>query len=1199
MRFLSKPVVSFESENESGSRCPQRRPGWSSSRVEIAAWRAAPTFKIFVRPGVAAGCLGGFLALLLSWIIVFGGRTATAPKTSALPADSRLRLRHSTLPLTFEANEGQAEARVRFLSRGRGYALLLTDTEAFLKLSTAAEPRMQRAGRPSTAQSSGDSRGAASTVRLKLHGANPHPQVRGTDPMPAKSHYFLGRDPQKWKTGVSHYSKVHYQGVYPGIDLVYYGNQGQLEYDYLVAAGANPDSITFQFQGIEDLAIDAKGDLVIASEAGQLRLNRPRSYQVVNGAPRAVASSYRMKGERQVGFELAAFDPELPLVIDPVLSYSTYLGGNEDDSGLGLAADTDGNAYVTGVTQSATFPGTSPGQGSGSGGDVFVTKLNASGNALIYSVYLGGSGAEIGHDLAIDATGNVYVSGGTRSSNFPITPGAFQTTLRGASDAFVVKLNPAGSQLLYSSYLGGTRDEGWEGGGIAVDAAGQVYVTGTTDSLDFPTSRFTFQRSYGGGSSDAFITKFNASGSSLIYSTYLGGFDLDQGQGIAVDSGGRASVTGRTRSPNFVLHNAFQPFRRSSLDDAFVTRLNLGGDLVTYSTFVGGSGNDAGYAIAVDGSGNAYVAGETDSSDFSTTSNALMQTHGGGLDGFVLKVRTTAFRADSLVYATYLGGSGNDVIRGIATGSPETIYVTGTTDSTDFPSLNPAQTAFGGGASDAFAAKLDSPGTSLIYATYLGGDGFDSGEAVARGPQGSVFVAGVTESTNFPTVAAFQFQPAGKRDLFVSRIPAGDGSPAALVVTAGITLDPSASPHQVAQKLTAQFTLTNRGGSSAVLKELTLVESDPANEVPDFLPLRNVVIEPGDSLRFARPLTLTQTGTFHFQVAYQTPDGVWHDASAEEGSSSQLDITVENSSSTAAPVNSISASANPCEIPFGKNTCTIDLTWNTVNVEAAQVWVEDIGIGTPPAPFAAGLSETVAIGWIQGAPHKYKFTLYDVSLASPRELYNLEVTGQEGNPPLSRGTLQISDNPCLIPAGGTTCTTTITWTTAADAVNAILYVQDVAAGHSPSAVEQGGSGSVEVNWIQGPPHRYVFTLFEITATGQTPIAAVEVTGKEETKPSNRSGSISASANPCLIPAGGTTCSTVINWSTTADVSDARVTVTDVGASGSPRFFAKGKSGSVTIDTIEASPHRYVFTLYQVISNRFVELASVEVTGTSQ
>lgn len=1140
--------------------------------------------------------LGLFLGIAVLTLLFARGRETNLskfrerpyPEAASLSATaselgSRQAGRHTpsfaALPVSFEANQGQVDSQVKFLSRGKGYSLLLTHEGAFLQVGNA---RIRR---------------EPVQIGMKLAGANPMPEIQAEDPLPGKSHYFGGSDPKGWRTDVPHYAKVHYKEVYPGVDLVYYGHQGRIEYDCIVAAGVDPTIIRFEFQGAEDLVVDEQGDLLLSSGPGQIRLHKPYAYQRKNGATTTVAASFSTRGHR-VGFDLGDFDPALPLVIDPVLSYSTYLGGSEDDQGRSIAVDASGNMYVAGITYSANFPGTGSLQPSGlGGGDVFVTKLDPSGRQLIYSAFLGGSGVDAGMDLALDSSGSIYVSGGTRSINFPVTDGAFQTTLRGAGDAFVLKLNPAGNQLAYSTYLGGSGEDGWEGGGIAVDGSGNAFVTGTTESRDFPIAGSIFQRSFGGGRSDAFVTKVRADGG-LAYSTYLGGFDLDQGRDIALDSVGSCYVTGKTLSANFPVHNAYQSVTRGVLDDAFLTKFNITGGLILYSTLLGGSGNDVGNAVVVDSSGTTYIAGETDSFDFPVTSDVLKKEHpGSDTDGFVARLRTTSSRTASLLYSTYLGGSGQDSPRGLAVGSAGSAYVTGATDSVDFPLQSAFQSTLAGGASDAFVAKLDSLARGLIYSTYLGGDGKDSGEAVALGPSSNAFVAGATESGNFPSVGALQSGRGGGIDSFVARIPPGDGSPAAPVVSSGIVLTPEASTLAVAENLTAKFTLTNRGGSFLNLPALTLLEGDPDNGVPNFPSLRNLTIEPGDSLTYERILTLTHTGVFTFRVGYQTQDGVWHtDVPVEEGARNEVTITVENPSNTPTPTDAISVSANPCQISFGASTCTTTVSWNAVNIEgSAQVTVQDVGIGTAPAVFGAGVSGTLDAPWISGPPHKYKFILYDVSFEAPRELASVEVTGQESDP-LFRGTLQVSNNPCLIAPGGSTCTTSISWNTIAEVPDAILYVQDVGAGDPASAVEVGKSASIEVSWIQGPPHRYVFTLFEVVSPNQTPIAAIEVTGKAENQPGNISGSISASPNPCVIAGDVTTCSTTISWTTAAHVGDARIVVTDVGSSGTPKLFAGGKSGSATFSTVEGSPHRYRFTLYQVTSSRVIELASTEVTG---
>src|SRR5207247_1970406 len=386
-------------------------------------------------------------------------------------------------------------------------------------------------------------------LRMTFIGANPEPSVVGAEELPGKANYFIGSDPVKWRTDVPTYAKVRYKNVYPGIDLIYYGNQRQLEYDFVVSPGADPRRIRLGFHGADKLEVDAQGDLVLHTATGVIRQRKPVIYQEVEGLRRECRGGYGLEGARRVGFRVTAYDAHRPLVIDPALFYSTYLGGSDSDEGFAIAVDTAGTAYVTGRTFSIDFPTT---QGAfqttlvGFHGVVFVTKLNPTGSGLVYSTYLGGAIADRAQAIAVDIAGNAYVTGLTFSKDFPTTPGAFQSTpipLAG-NNAFVTKLNPTGSALVYSTYLGGNNDD--QGLGIAVDAAGNAYVAGQTRSSTFPTTPGAFQRFEGGGlyEPDAFVTKLNPLGSALVYSTYLGGISSDQATGIALDAAGNAYVTG-------------------------------------------------------------------------------------------------------------------------------------------------------------------------------------------------------------------------------------------------------------------------------------------------------------------------------------------------------------------------------------------------------------------------------------------------------------------------------------------------------------------------------------------------------------------------------------------------------------------------------------------------------------------------------
>ncbi|HXM94206.1 MAG TPA: SBBP repeat-containing protein [Candidatus Dormibacteraeota bacterium] len=621
---------------------------------------------------------------------------------------------YGKLPLSFEANVGQTSSQVKFLSRGQGYTLFLTPSgEAVLALRKSVpkrDPLKPTALVSMPAPPIPDATGPLAIVRMKLVGANAKPRVEALDELPGKANYLIGNDPKKWRTNVPLYAKVRYREVYPGVDLVYYGNQRQLEHDFIVAPGADPRSITLNLAGAEKLSLDPQGALVLAVKDGELRMDKPRIYQEVDGARREISGGYVLKSAYQVGFQIAAYDATRLLIIDPTLFYSTYLGGNSTDVGQGIAVDAAGNAYVTGYTTSINFPTTVGTFQTANGGsyDAFVTKLNPTGTApLVYSTYLGGSNFDLGYGIAVDNLGNAYVTGYTCSSNFPTTPLAFQTALQSFCDAFVTKLNPAGSAPLYSTYLGGNSAD--FGQGIAVDSTGSAYVTGYTYSSNFPTTPGAFQTTFAGGY-HAFVTKLNPTGTApLVYSTYLGGNSTDVGQGIAVDAAGNAYVTGVTCSTNFpTTPGAFQTANASGgCTDAFVTKLNpVGSAPLVYSTYLGGFSADYGQGIVVDSTGSAYVTGYTNSSNFPTTLGAFQAANQGGFDAFVTALNPLG--TAPLVYSTYLGGSNLDYGQGIAVDSTGSAYVTGYTDSSNFPTTPGAfQTAnASGGCCDAFVAKI-------------------------------------------------------------------------------------------------------------------------------------------------------------------------------------------------------------------------------------------------------------------------------------------------------------------------------------------------------------------------------------------------------------------------------------------------------------------------------------------------------------
>ena len=596
-------------------------------------------------------------------------------------------------------------------------------------------------------------------IKADFVGSNPTPRVVGEGLLEYKCNYFLGNDPTKWRTDVPNYLAVVYEDIYPGIDLKYYGNGKQMEYDFIVSPGADPSQIQVRYERAKSLSIDAAGRLVVETGWGEVVEQRPIVYQMSGSDRVSLAGEYVLKGDKAFGFELPdGYDADLPLVIDPTLVYSTYLGGSNTDYGYGIAVDASGAAYVTGGTYSTDFPTENPYQTDHVMlQDVFVTKLSSAGNNLVYSTYLGGDYSDYGYGIAVDASGAAYVTGRTYSTHFPTTPDAYDTRPNGNYDVFVTKLSSLGSSLVYSTYLGGNEnDVGW---GIAVDASGAAYVTGETYSTDFPTET-PFQTDQGGW--DVFVTKLNSSGSSLIYSTYLGGNSADYGNGIAVDASGAAYVTGSTHSSNFPTGNPYQTHQGGR--DVFVTKLSSSGSSLVYSTYLGGNDSDFGWRIAVDESGAAYVTGYTLSSNFPTVNP--YQTDQGGIDVFVTKLSSSG---SSLIYSTYLGGDYEDWGLGITVDASRAAYVTGYTESTDFPTENPYQTDQGD--NDVFVTKLSSSGNSLVYSTYLGGSDTDRGWGIAVDASGAAYVTGWTASTDFPTTPdAYDTSYNGYGDAFVTKL---------------------------------------------------------------------------------------------------------------------------------------------------------------------------------------------------------------------------------------------------------------------------------------------------------------------------------------------------------------------------------------------------------------------------------------------
>ncbi|MGO9084684.1 MAG: SBBP repeat-containing protein [Candidatus Sulfotelmatobacter sp.] len=818
------------------------------------------------------------------------GQASPSQKTS--PAQkSQIVENFGRLPLSFEANHGQADKSVKFLSRGRGYELYLTGDKAVLTLRSpapgAVRVGLQRKRRPLAKSVEF----APDVVRMRLAGATGKAEPTGEEPLPGTANYFIGNDPARWHTSVPTYAKVRYTGVYPGIDLVYYGNQRQLEYDFVVAPGAEPKSVRLQFSGAKELHLAANGDVVVTTANGALTLRKPLVYQIVDGNRRSIAGDFVL-AKHTVGFRLGSYNHAKVLVIDPVLAYSTYLGGSGADAGNAIAVDSAGNVYVAGWTTSANFPVT-PGafqttnHATANGLNAFVTKLNLNGTALLYSTYLGGSGSGNGGDqasaLAVDNSGNAYITGSSYSADFPVTPGVFQATnhaaANGLNNVFVAKLNPTGTALVYSSFLGGSggvnlsgSPAGDQGSGLALDNSGNAYVTGEAVSTDFPVTPGAFLTTSPGQS--AFVTKLNPTGTALVYSTYLGMIGDKYGSGsttvLAVNASDNAYITGATSSTDFpVTPGVFQTTNKAaanSFNNVFVTELNSTGSGLVYSTYLGGSGTgaccagDKASAVAVDGSGNVYVAGTTQSTDFPVTPGAFQTTNHGTAskydvpNAFVTKLNPTG---TALVYSTYLGGSGGivnasptlgfaggDQASGLAIDGSGNAYVTGSTASTDFPvtqgayqtTNNDQPGCVGGciGGYNAFITELNSAGSALVDSTYLGGNGinpydtvglveFGSGDqsnALALDGSGNIYVTGSASSSDFPvTAGVFQTTIRSPQNAFVAKLNMGGTS---TTTTPTVTVTPALTSITSGQVLPVTISVSGASGSPTPTGTVTL-----------------------------------------------------------------------------------------------------------------------------------------------------------------------------------------------------------------------------------------------------------------------------------------------------------------------------------------------------------------------------------------
>jgi Beta-propeller repeat/Abnormal spindle-like microcephaly-assoc'd, ASPM-SPD-2-Hydin len=882
----------------------------------------------------------------------FSGAQKTGP-TPAPAASLPPSAVYAKLPLTFEANRGQAAPQVNFVSRGKGYTAVLTAGGLILSLRSNSA-----AGEPSALQSDSNA-----TLQFNLVGASKNPMAVGEDHQPGIVNYFVGNNPRNWRTKIQTYARVRYKNVYPGIDLIYYGNHQQLEYDFSVAPGADPTQIQFQIQGADDLQLDSEGNLNLTIGTRNVNFRSPVIYQESNGNRVPVDGGYFLKDSTHLGFQLRHYDASKPVVIDPVLVYSTYLGGSGADQATGIAVDGSGNVYVTGYTDSTDFPLTTIGTPAANTDHIFVAKLDATGANLLYADYIGGNGDDYGMALVLDGSNNVYVTGMTESSNFPVV-NPFQGQQPGPYSGFLTKVSADGSSLVYSTYLGGSTYD--EPTGLAIDGLGQAHVAGYTMSQNFPVANAyqstasPNQAGYYG--SYGFVTKFSADGSALVYSTFFGGNSnvaLNCGypcypspynsiSGIAVDNSDSAYVTGSTNTYNFpTTSGAYLASDTLQQDEnaAFVSKFGSSGSL-SYSTYFYAQSTSpvTPNAIAVDGSGSAYITGVALSDGtFPITSTSICDPSSSGYAcGFAFVTKFDAAGA-TLMYSTFLGPNNSATPFSIALDANDDAFVVSSTNSDTYTTTNAIE-GYAGGA-DVLLVEIDPLATTQLMSTYLGGSGDEQPAGIAVDAQGNVYVTGSTTSSDFPTTpGAFQTIPGGNTDAFIAKIGAAS---APAVSTTPSSLQFAAL--QVGTTSQAQSVLVRNMGNAPLT--ITSISSNG-----DFAQTNNC----GNSISAAGSCTLSMTFT---PTAAGTRSGsvVIQDDAA--GSPHQINLTGVGSGPgiSFSPASLSFASA---AVGTSSGSQTVTLTNNgtvTLQISNIQISGDYSETNTCPSSLAAGANCTINV----------------------------------------------------------------------------------------------------------------------------------------------------------------------------------------------------------------------------------------------
>ena len=1103
---------------------------------------------------------------------------------------------YGQLPLAFEANKGQTDPRVKFVSSGTGYSVFLTSGGMVLSLrpQESVFPVVLNGAskaQPTSNKVAGNT--PDTTMIFTLVGAASNPKAVGEEPLPTKVNYFIGRDPKTWQTNVQTYAKVRYQNVYPGIDLLYYGNNRQVEYDFVVAPGSDPNKIQFSVTGADSLNVDVAGNLVLTKGTNQLHFQTPAIYQVVNGARRKVPGNYSLKDSTHVGFTVAQHDNSKTLVIDPVLVYSTFLGGRSYDNGNAITVDTIGNAYVTGTTTSPDFPLATLGTLNPTQQRMFVVKLDVSGSTLLYADYFGGtSGNDSPSSIAVDSSGSAYVAGRTSSSDFSIF-NAYQSTLAGYQNAFLTKFSADGSSLVYSTYLGGSNGDSAQA--IAVDSAGEATIAGSTTSQNFPLAS-PYQSSISPDQNNrwgqySFFSRFSADGSSLIYSSYLAGNLLSLNNcnfcgpysvinGLALDNSGNLYVVGDTDTTNFpTTPGAFLQTYPGTYETEvpFISKFDTSGAIV-YSSYFGGTNYSYARAVAVDAGGSAYVTGYDGGGDnFPITATTICDPNTQTCNGtFVTKFDTTGA---NLVYSTYLGPNNNIEGLAIQVDAAGDAYVVGNAYSSQFTTVNPIEGYTGG--QDLLIVEIDPTASTQLFATFVGEDQDESVGGMALDSNGALYVTGSTSSTYFPvTQSAFQSSWGGQNDAFILKIGPATASAVAIgpsllqfsTLNVGVASPPRSTilrnmgtaPLNIATKiLTGDFAETDDCGISVAAGSfctftVTFTPTAPGS--------RFGTIVLGDDAA-GSPHVINLVGDGSSPIVTLSPQTLTFSSLPVGQTSAVQIITLSNTGNATLNIGSILASGNfaatsncVSALAFG-SSCQIQVTV-TPTVGGAITGILTLTDDAPDSPQTIALSGSGYVTNGTFIPSIITFANTAVGATSspqPVTVMNTGTVAMTVSAVTVTGGFAQTNTCSSIPASGT-CTISITFApTTSGAQTGTLTINDNAQGN-PHAVSLSGTGLAGTAQLSASS--LTFTALTVGTTGSVQTITVTNSGNGALTVSGiqATGDFAQTNNCVSIAANSGTCTIQLTFTpTSSGTRSGTVTLTD-SAANSPQSVSLTGSG---------------------------------------